>query len=268
MAIITFQSFPLISACHISLRVRILALIIQFHGFPLLSSCLCIPETIISGLSEIFEGDNPPFLKFLHRGLAFVPIIIALLDNPRDDGIECRLIDDVLTKYHFHRFVRLNRRLDHFRTPCNDRDVIHAFVGVWECAVQITCTASLYNACSYMALHRNTDDTSKLPDPKPFDIYRQRIIECLQNTAGLCEVVDRYREAVDHYKTPAGKRSDSGDKQYCNELDFQVKAFIERVEGLQDRLSKMRVWKRTWCQPLVEDFNQGLNRFYVDTTAN
>lgn len=270
MAAITL--LPLISACHISLLVRILALIIQFHGFPLLCGFFWLPEGIITAASGIIDENVPLFIKVSYWGLSFAQIVISFMDNPRDDGIECRLIDDALTKYRFHRLAELNRIFDRLRTPRRDRRVVDAFARLWIDVLRIICMVYKYDIwmvykydiCNGTCRHCGRDDGSEILTSDDLRDLRQGILECIQSTDSYCEVIDLYREAVDHFRTPADNRSTSNDNQCCDDLYFQIEALAQRVEGLRDRCSKMSVWKRAWCRTLVEHFNDGLKPQLMD----
>lgn len=270
MAVITLLS--LISACHISLLIRILALIIQFHGFPLLCGCFWLPEGIITAASGIIDENVPLFIKVSYWGLSFAQIFISLLDNPRDDGIECRLIDDVLTKYRFHRLAELNRIFDRFRTPRRDGRVVDAFAGLWIDVLRIIYMVYKYDIymiykydiCNGTCRHCGRDDGSKIPTSDALRDLRQGILEFIQSTDSYCDAIDLHREAVDHFRTPADNRSASNDNQCCDDLYSQIEALVERVERLRDRCSKMSVWKRAWCRPLVEHFSDGLKPLLMD----
>lgn len=262
MPVITL--LPLISACHISLLIRILALIIQSHGFPLLCGCFWLPEGIITATSGIIDENVPLFIKVSYWGLSFAQIVISLMDNPRDDGIECRLIDDLLTKYRFHRLAELNRIFDRFRTPRRDRRVVDAFARLWIHVLKHIRMVFKYDIYNETYRHCGRDDASKIPTSDALRDFRQEILEYIQSTDSYCEAIDLYREAVDHFRTPADNRSASNDNQCCDDLHFQIEALVERVEGLRDRFSKMSVWRRAWCRPLVEHFNDGLKPLLMD----
>lgn len=249
MAIITL--LPLISACHLSLLVRILALIIQFHGFPLLFGCFWLPEAIITAARGIIDENGPPFLNVCYWGLSLAPMVISLMDNPRDDGIERRLIDDTLTKYRFHRLAELNRILDRLRTPRRDRRTVDSFAKLWISVLKNICMVSKYDMYNGKCRHCGRDDASKVSTSDGLRDFRQGILECIQSTGSYCEAIDLYREAVDHFRTPADNRSVSNDNKCRDDLHFQIEALVGRVEGLRERLSKMSVWKRAWCRQLV-----------------
>lgn len=253
-----------ISACHISILVGILGLGMHLYGFPLLFICFWHTEAIISGFSEIFEDDIPPFIRVLHRGLLFAPIIIALIDNPRDDGIERRLIDDILTKYRFHRLVQLNRIIDRIRTPRRDRCVVVAFTRLWVSAIRAICMVGRYEIHNEAYRHRGREDASKILTSEDLTDLRQATLEYIRSADSYCEAVELYREAVDHFRMPANKRSAPNVNRFCDDLHFQLEALVEHVEGLRDRFSKMSVWKRAWCRPLVVDFNEGLKPLPMD----